>query len=220
MARAIPRIGRAYPRPWPLTWLQRRSRPRGLLITGDAAPPFVETFHLLALNLQALLAERPSRAVLVASAYPQEGRSLVAANLAVAMTGLYPQVLLIDGDGRRPGLLELLGPGESADQAGALPWEAAGLSRPTEVPGLWLLPRQRREVIAAAIAQAPAEGVALVVDSPPCLTSSEPFYLAPLVGGVLYVIRRRGQDIAPHQQVRAQMDRLGARLLGTLLNEG
>jgi Mrp family chromosome partitioning ATPase len=57
----------------------------------------LETFRLLALNVARLL-EQDNPSVAIVSAWPKDGRSLVAASLARALCEIQPPVVLIDAD--------------------------------------------------------------------------------------------------------------------------
>ncbi|MDE2238194.1 MAG: polysaccharide biosynthesis tyrosine autokinase, partial [Elusimicrobia bacterium] len=86
-----------------------------------------------------------AKTLLVTSSVQGEGKTFVAANLAVALAQLGESVLLIDGDLRRPqihrtfaisserGLATFLSTGKDAR-------EAESLVQPSEIPGLKLLP--------------------------------------------------------------------------------
>lgn len=103
------------------------------------------------------------RMLVVTSASPGEGKTTVAANLAIAMAETGQRVLLIDADTRKPrlhdifevsnesGLTNLLqsrnghgpagsGPAEHPSEVATEDGAADGAIRETEVPGLFLLP--------------------------------------------------------------------------------
>jgi protein-tyrosine kinase len=68
----------------------------------------VEQFRRLAAQLYLSQTERRTRLVMVASALPGEGKTLTATNLALTLSQSYKrQVLLVDGDLRRPDLHQL-----------------------------------------------------------------------------------------------------------------
>ena len=80
--RSISRIGGCRPVPVAsdLTFSQSR-----LVCLPDGDSPAVEAFHLLGVRLRHLRTERPLKKVLITSTIPQEGKSLVAANLACTL---------------------------------------------------------------------------------------------------------------------------------------
>ena len=183
-----------------------------------ASRAFTEGFRLLALNVQRLLEGERRRSVVVLSANPKEGRSLAAANLAKSLSEIAPPVVLIDADpdgsglnGIRPDIREELwsGPGERPALQVVAPWFRSGT------------PERLLERVSGLIEEAIDTGATVIVDAPACTTSSLGFYLATGVTGVLYVARRRRiKESAVHADVRAQLELLGAHVLGVVINEG
>lgn len=172
---------------------------------GVVADATAESFRLLALNVSQLL-DPTRRSVLVMSARPRDGRTLATVGVAQALAELGERVLLIDADPV----------GAAADRASELP--------PLRYasPGRLGITTQNAFIakIGELLAAAEAEGLTVVIDTPPCTSSSVAFHLARSVGGVLYVARRRHEDPAIHADVRSQLDLLGARVLGIVFNEG
>ncbi len=70
----------------------------------------VEQFRRLRSHVYQAHSEAPLKTILIASGMPSEGKSFVAANLAMSMArNSVNNILLIDGDLRRPTLHNLLG---------------------------------------------------------------------------------------------------------------
>jgi Mrp family chromosome partitioning ATPase len=206
-------------------------RPTANLIAGSlSAWPLVETFRLLALNLQRLLEGDERKAISVMSAWPGDGRSLVAFCLARALAELTPPVLLVDADPTGSGVDELAGTShwkEHGHAVGTYPVSQVSVSPDFRVlvpPRNWAkVPRSPIvfvEELNNAIQLAMAEGITVVIDTPACTTSSIPFYMAGTATGILYVARRRVQDGRTHHDIRAQLEMLRARVLGVVFNEG
>src|ERR1700737_1139618 len=64
-------------------------------VSSIVEPPIVETFRLLALNIQRLIGGLDRRSILVLSAWPNDGRSLICQSLARALSEIMPPVLLV-----------------------------------------------------------------------------------------------------------------------------
>jgi protein-tyrosine kinase len=78
------------------------------LILAPDAPDATEAYCCLAAQLHKARQSRPLTSVMIASAAPGEGKSLTAANLALALSSSYgKRVVLIDADLRRPSLHKL-----------------------------------------------------------------------------------------------------------------
>ena len=194
---------------------------------------FIESFRLLAASLRTMHASRRLHTVLVMSAYPGDGRTTTVLNLGIALAEAGSRVLLVDADLRRPALARLLGiepapPLQAILANGHLPAPEATPGQPTEIEGMRVLPAEpiprhhplpALEPLARWLADH-AEVDHIILDSPPCLHYADAFQLAPLVDGVLYVVRRRRQDPEAQRGVRAQLEQLGANLLGIVFNRG
>ena len=76
-----------------------------IVVTADASPAAIEQYDRLATKLVRCQVERGTRTVMVASALPREGRTLTAANLALALSEHHQkQVLLVDADLASPSI--------------------------------------------------------------------------------------------------------------------
>lgn len=142
--------------------------------------------------------------LLVTSARPGEGKSFAALNLAasIARQGDHP-VLLIDTDVKDQSLTRLVG---LQDSPGLLDLAADGtldptrLDQPTDIAGLSMLPighvRVRgADLLASRHVGRLLHGIArrqperlVILDGAPCLATSDPAALAPLMGQILFVV--------------------------------
>ena len=60
----------------------------------------------------------------------------------------------------------------------------------------------------------------IVMDSQPCRGSSDAFFLAPLADAILYVVRRRKQDVEEQRSIQHRCAGIGGKVLGAVYNEG
>ncbi|KOP26760.1 lipopolysaccharide biosynthesis protein [Hapalosiphon sp. MRB220] len=73
-----------------------------LVMRNFPRSPVSEAYRMLRANLRFMSADRELKVIVVTSSVPKEGKSTVAANLAIAMAQMEHKVLLVDGDLHRP----------------------------------------------------------------------------------------------------------------------
>lgn len=201
-----------------------------LVTLADPRSPVAEAYRSLRTNLEFSSLDKPLRTMIVTSAAPEEGKSTVLANLAVVMAQAGRQVILVDCDLRRPVLHELFGVSNHTGLTTALLDEAAAELplRETSVPGLRLLPsgplppnpaelldsRRMAELIQTLREQADI----VLFDAPPVIAVADAAILASKVDGVLLVINAGVTKREHAQRAKAALERVNARLVGTVLN--
>jgi capsular exopolysaccharide synthesis family protein len=178
-------------------------------------------------------AGRPVRSFAVVSAAPQEGKTLTAVNLAIAMAQAGHRVLMIDADLRRPRLHKILCPGHEAHARGlsnVLIGEVRmeDVARETMVPGLWCIPSgpippnpsellgspRMAELLQAALAKYDR----VVIDSPPVGAVTDACVIAPHLDGVVQVVGFARTSCSDAREGKDRLVSLGARYLGAILN--
>jgi len=175
--------------------------------------------------------DRSLRSILVTSAQPAEGKSTVAAHLALTHALQGSKTLLIDGDMRRPSVHRrfaiennlglggyLQGKGELRDQiqiAEASPnLHILTAGSPSRRPDDWLQGRMD------SIVESLLEDYQLVVlDAPPLLGFAEPLEMATSVDGVVVVTRAGHTSRKQVGSVLEMLTRLRANVLGVVLNQ-
>jgi succinoglycan biosynthesis transport protein ExoP len=188
-----------------------------------------EAFRRLATNVLAVAASDGVRTILVTSATPGEGKSTVVANLARAIAEAGARVVVVDADLRRPRLHRIFRlPGDEglATVAAGAPVEA--VVQATSIPRLALLAGGestsnpalllRSPAVRTAIRQLEERFDAVLVDGPALLGVTDSLVLAPIVGGVLFVVR---DDLARRETVGSaceQLARMHVDTLGVVLN--
>jgi len=175
--------------------------------------------------------DRRVHSLLITSASPGEGKSTIAAQLALAHSSQQLKTLLIDGDLRRPSVHKRFSVsgvvGLSSVLISGMPWRDAVLV-PAGMTHLHILPagppsQRATDLIGGRLSQfleeAAAEYDLVVLDAPPLLGFAEPLAMASAVDGVV-VVTRAGQT--PRKAVSivlAMLARMRANTLGIVLNE-
>jgi len=188
-----------------------------------------EAFRQFRTNLL-FASDRPIKSVLVTSPNPGDGKSTVAANLAVTMARSGNRVLLIEANFRRPFLARAF---DVPDRIG-LSNVLVGLNtaeeaiQATRIENLDVL-------VGGALPPSPAELLGspsmrqlvhdqmqrydhIIIDAAPILVVADNYLLAEAVDGVVMVVRAGENTRGVAQRAARQIHALRARLLGAVLN--
>jgi protein-tyrosine kinase len=170
-------------------------------------------------------------ALAITSAQRQEGRSLLAANLAVAFSQLGQRTLLIDADLRQPCQHSLFGLPNGMGLSALLSGRA-GLAAIAPIPGLLdlsvltsgIAPPNPAELLARpAFAQLLHELAhsydVVLIDTPPALDCVDARSVAASAGAALVVARKDVSALGAVTQLAATMGQAGIAVLGAVLNE-
>jgi capsular exopolysaccharide synthesis family protein len=174
--------------------------------------------------------EAPARAFLFTSAGPGEGKSLTVANLAIAMSQMGRRVLVIDADLRNSTqhkLFELAGqPGLTEVLTKKFSWRDARAS--TGVENLDVIPCRQvppnpaellgGQAMRGLLEEAKLEYDVVLVDSPPVLLFTDACVLAPLVNGVLLVVRASVGTPEAIARGQALLQGVRGKVVGAILN--
>jgi capsular exopolysaccharide synthesis family protein len=175
--------------------------------------------------------DRRLRSVLLTSASPSEGKSTVAAHLAVTHARQHKRTLLIDGDLRRPSVHRLFQLPNQVGLSNVLMKQSTWMNAVVamdEPEGLDILtagPSSRRASdligmgLAELIEEATREYDLVVLDAPPLLGFAEPLQMATAVDGVIVVARAGDTSRKALSTVLGTLLRLRANLVGVVLNE-
>jgi len=208
---------------------------------GSLSRAETEVFRMLRANLRYFRARKDIKSVLVTSAEPGEGKTLISLGLALAAVTSGEKVVLLEADMRDPGLSRVLdlgpvgglsaaltadGPldisaavtevdaGKLLDTAGAATLDVIPAGAIPPNPTELVESRRMKDLIAAA----EREYDFVVIDTPPVLVVSDAMPLIMSVSGVLAV---SGLGVSTHNsavELAEQLDRLGVSTLGLVAN--
>jgi Mrp family chromosome partitioning ATPase len=191
-------------------------------------PTVAEPFRSLAVALSSLARRSGDRSVLITSARAGEGKSTVAAQLAIASAEDNRRVALVEGDLRRPTLerhfhaplprscraLTEAGAAVAESVAGLLTLLTAGAS--TGEPGAALRTRETERFMG----ELSAEHELIIIDAPPMLAVSDAGVLARHADVTLLVVRANVTTPDEARAVVASCRRVGAEVAGVVLVGG
>ena len=205
--------------------------PPALAVLRDPGSPFAEAYRGLRTAILLSTAPRPPQTLLVTSAYPDEGKTCTALNLASALAKPGSRVLIVDADLRKPKIAELLGvsndKGLSGILAGAYSLDEA-LRIVDILPNLSVLPAGPRPPSPADLFSSPSmRGLLqdlcgrfehIVLDSAPSLPVTDATILSVLVDGVIIVVRSGATSGKALIRSYRTIEGGGAKILGTVVN--
>ena len=220
---------------YPVLAVVPRVRPEEVLTlqTGTAGV-MTEIFDTLATVLQSLPTESPSRLYVVTSTNPQEGKTAVSTNLAVALARQGKRTLLVDGDLRVPAIHNVLGLPNETGLSDLLLVQMTltgteGLLREADIPNLKVLtsgvvPENPYELLDAArvapvAAQFREHFDAVVIDTPPILRAGDALKLATVADAVLFVVEAGRTEQRQATWAKRLLTSVNARVAGVLLNQ-
>ena len=200
---------------------------------GSGDPGVEESLRKLRTNLRYAGAglDEGLRSLVVSSCVQDDGKSTIAVNLArvVALAG--QEVILIEGDLRRPRLRRLFNagknrPGLAQLLVGATSLESALVTTP--VPGLRVIfagdsPPNPSELLGSSrlseLVKYLATDHVVLIDAPPVLPVTDAVALAEHVDGMLMIVRAGHTTSDQLRQAMTTLTRGGGKVIGLVLNQ-
>ena len=198
------------------------------------APFHPRTEELRALRTQLLIRwynpEAGRNALVVVSPDKGEGRSYLAANLAVVFSQLGARTVLVDADLRAPRQHEIFGlpPGQGlstllsgrTDHKATFPIH--GLNRLSVLPAGPLPPNPQellsRPAFAALMKELQSSYDVIIIDTPPARRFADAQSIAYRAGDALVVARKNHTAVSSTSKVVKELAGTGARVVGSIIN--
>ena len=199
------------------------------------APFHPRTEEMRALRTQLLIRwynpDAGRNALVITSPDAVEGRSYVAANLAVVFSQLGARTLLVDADLRNPRQAQIFGlpsgQGLSTLLAGRSEHKAtfpvAGLTRLSVLPAGPLPPNPQellsRPTFAALVKDMQSLYDVVILDTPPACRYADAQSITFRAGDALVVARKNHTSVESTSKVVRELAATGARVVGTIIND-
>jgi len=182
----------------------------GITMPSSARSRTVEEFRLVKRNLMTQLSQansiadqRSTRLIMVTSARPGEGKTFISLNLALAFASERDvKALLVDVDTQHSSLQTILGIPSELGIVDVLSGsrELSEVLIQTNIPNLIVLPSgrggphvpelfssNRMAILMAEMTRRFADRY-IIIDTPPCMASSDAAALAPVVGQIVFIV--------------------------------
>lgn len=201
-----------------------------LIVHVDPHSPMAEAYRQVRTNLRFVDVANESRSIVFTSAIPGEGKSTVAANLAITLAAAGSRTVLVEADLRQPMIAEYMG----LEGAVGLTTVLIGSARLDEVVQQWggsgldvlacgATPPNPSELLGSAamvdlLRELESRYEHVIIDSPPLLPVTDAAVLSRLGGGAVLVV---GAGRVNRDQVKRAIDALesvDAQVLGVVMN--
>ncbi len=203
-----------------------------LITADDLKSPITESYRALRTNIQFSSVDKPIKTVIVTSPNPLEGKSTVAANLAVVMAQAGKKVIAVDADLRRPMLHKIFNLPNNMGLTNLLIQPDGDLNtylQDVAVRGLKIItsgpvPTNPAELLgskrmAGLIQRLADEADVVVFDTAPIMAATDAVVMAPTVDGTILVLEASKTRIPVARQCLESLNRVGGRVLGAVLNK-
>ncbi|WP_288338384.1 polysaccharide biosynthesis tyrosine autokinase [uncultured Gordonia sp.] len=197
---------------------------------GEDVSSFAESYRRLCTSVSFLRPDSPPRSFLVSSANVGEGKTTTAINFAACLAERGHNVVLVDGDMRRPAVAERLGLSDAVGLSDVLVGRSAlsDALQTTGVAGLTVLgcgrvPPNPGEVVASVRTGKLLEDLKntydfIVIDSPPIVPVADAVSIARWVDGAILVVRSGSSRLQDFLGASRQLTAASIDLLGAVLN--
>ncbi|MEM7555221.1 MAG: polysaccharide biosynthesis tyrosine autokinase [Cyanobacteria bacterium P01_A01_bin.84] len=201
----------------------------GLIVRDNPRSPVSEAYRMLRANLKFMSADKELKVIVVTSSVPKEGKSTVAANLAMSIAQMESRVLLVDADLHNPiqhqvwevsnneglsnvivGQVEVMRAIKNVE--GSLDILTSGVVPPS--PGS-LLDSKR---MASLIDSFAAYYEYVIIDAPALNLAADAATLGQMADGLLFVVRPGVVDSVNATLAKEILEKSGQNVLGQVVN--
>lgn len=203
-----------------------------LLISGRKfTDPICEAYRTVKNSVRFSSLDKPLRHIMITSAEPQEGKTLTAVNLGIALIREGKRVLLIDTDLRKPGVHKHFNIENTIGITSVLlgEKEVKDVIFDTDLEGLYVMPTGpippdparllESHKMQQLVAELTEKYDLLVLDSAPALVVDDAIITSRYIDGVINVVESRRATFETVTQMEEVFRTARATLLGVVLNK-
>ncbi len=201
-----------------------------LTVYKNPKSPIAEAFRTIRTNLQFAGVDKPLKTIVITSALPNEGKSTIAASLAIVMAQAGYKTLLIDCDLRNPTLHKVLGlTNKGLSNCLAGDGDYRQILQQTGVEHLQV-------ITSGPVAPNPSELLGsrkmgklleevsqdydyVLLDTPPVMPVTDASVLGGKVDGVLLVVASEANPPSLERLAKTRLELAHAKILGCVLNK-
>ena len=201
-----------------------------LIVEVGPHSPRAEAFRTLRTNLQFVDAANHPRSIVFTSSVPTEGKTTTTANLAITMAAAGARICVVEGDLRRPRLLEYMGMDGSVGLTNVLIGQAElgdvlqqFADSSLYVLGAGAIPPNPSELLGSASMFATLKELesrfdVVIIDTPPLLPVTDAAVLSTIAGGTVVIVGAGRVDRDHLSRSLQSLETVQARVLGLVLN--
>lgn len=209
----------------------KKNNRKKLITFFDPRSPISEEFKSVKTNIDFSSIGQKNNIIMVTSAEPDAGKSIVASNLAVVYAQQGKKTLMIDLDLRKPAQHRVFFSNNEIGVTGLLmcPETKQKAIQETEVENLQVLssgiiPPNPTEILGTQelltlIETLGEEYDQIIIDAPPVLVASDARLISRFADGIIFVIKSRGSENKQVAKALSLLRQGQTKIIGSILND-
>ncbi len=204
---------------------------QSLIVRNKSPYHFIEAFHILRANISMQNHRRVVKTLLITSANPEDGKSTVTANLAMAIHDAGKKVLIVDADIRKPRLHQIFRLPNEVGFSNVLNEELEPIQAIQEIDktGIWAmtsgpLPTDPTSLLGSKRLNTLIEKLSnkfdfILFDSPCLLAVPDAKLLAKHLDGLLLVVNCTKTSKTAIDEIRSDLAEYSSKMVGIVQNQ-
>jgi polysaccharide biosynthesis transport protein len=200
-----------------------------IVVRDTPRSPSSEAYRMLRANLKFISADKEIKVIVVTSSVAKEGKSTVAANLAMAIAQMERRVLLVDGDLHRPVQHNIWDLPNNEGLSNVIVGQSDARAAITRVmDNLYILPSGLVPPSPASLLDSKRMATLIdsfrnnydcvIIDTPALSVGADAATLGQMADGVLFVVRPGVVDVVNAAFAKDLLEKSGQNVLGQVVN--